>query len=259
MFKRLFWMSIYALFAKNPVSAQETAFYQDDQTGIKIIWGDVSNKVFPSSWQTYPINGNAVPISVVEQKRFLPILLKAMRKYPDAVLQHNLRNIYLCSELSFYGVKYGGTNSNDCLYLCNNGIKNGYTDLYLEQIFHHEFSSILYRNYPRHFDVTEWMKYTKYNFKTGNTGAEAIRDGNSKTEFDEELCQKGLLYQYAMSTMENDINSFAENLFAPTRDFWKLVTQYPNIEHKLYALIDFYHKINPKFTYDYFYNLITKK
>ncbi|MCS7078338.1 MAG: hypothetical protein NZ455_16620 [Bacteroidia bacterium] len=223
--------------------------YVDTLTGVKIIWQEIQ---FPTKWLYGPISATYSFIEEREKNRFVPIILKAMRKYPAAVLKKNLKRIYLVGYLSFYGVKFGGTNSNDCLYLCNEGSHRGYTDFYLEQIFHHEFSSILLRNYPQYFQKEEWIKYTKHEFQEGATGVDAIKNGTNKTEFDEELCHKGILYQYALSTLENDFNSYAENIFCPTKEFWKVVEQYPNVRQKLYLIIDFYHEINKEFDMNYF-------
>lgn len=229
--------------------AQERGYYTDSLTGIKIVWNEVT---FPNKWLYHPINAFYAPIDEKEKKRFIPILIKAMRKYPVYVLKKNLKCIYITGYLNFYGVRYGGTNSNECLYLSNGGVQNGYTDFYLEQLFHHEFSSILLRNYNKFFDSKEWLNYTKHEFKEGITGVDAIKNGTNKLDFDEELCQKGILYQYALSNIENDFNSYAENLFCPKKEFWMAVEQYPNVKQKLYLIIDFYSQVHSQFTMDYF-------
>lgn len=229
--------------------AQAGGYYVDSLSGIKIVWGEVN---FPTKWLYSPINAFYAPIEEKERKRFIPIILKAMRKYPVQVLKKNLKCVYIAGYLNFYGVRYGGTNSNECLYLSNGGIQNGYTDFYLEQLFHHEFSSILLRNYSKYFDSKEWLNYTKHEFKEGVSGVDAIRNGTNKLDFDEELCQKGILYEYALSSMENDFNSYAENLFCPKKEFWKVAEQYPNVKQKVYLITEFYNQIHSQFTTEYF-------
>lgn len=245
----IFLFGCILLFVNALSKTYEQGYYVDSVSGIKIIWKEVN---FPTKWLYSPINASYSPIEEKEIKRFVPILVKAMRKYPVNVLRKNLKAIYIAGYLNFYGVRYGGTNSNDCLYLSDEGVKNGYTDFYLEQTFHHEFSSILFRNYPKWFDSKEWLTYTKHEFEKGKTGVDAIKNGTNKLDFDEELCQKGILYQYALSSMENDFNSYAENLFCPKKEFWKIVEQYPNVKQKTYTMIDFYNKIDEHFTMDYF-------
>jgi hypothetical protein len=159
--------------------------------------------------------------------------------------------------MKFYNVAYGGTNSNDALYLTNNGKSNGYTDLYLEQTFHHEYSSILYRNHPSYFKEHLWQKANEagFSYTDPEQGIGAIRNNQSSQDLDTSLCRVGLLTQYATSGMENDINTFAQNLFSPSAGFWDIVDHYPRVKRKVRLLVAFYNKVNPVFTMAYFRRL----
>jgi hypothetical protein len=159
--------------------------------------------------------------------------------------------------MKFYNVEYGGTNSTDALYLTNSGIAKGYTDLYLEQTFHHEYSSILYRNHPAFLDEAAWNKINGAGFEYTDpeNGVGAIRNNESSQDLDTALCQKGFLTQYSLSGIENDINTFAQNIFCPSEGFWEIVERYPIIKNKVVLLIDFYNKIDPLFTFGYFSKL----
>ena len=55
--------------------------------------------------------------------------------------------------------------------------------------------------------------------------------------------------------MENDINTYAQNLFSPTTGFWDIVEKYPRVKKKVKLLVKFYNKINPVFTMSYFRKL----
>jgi len=70
------------------------------------------------------------------------------------MLAANLKAVYFLKEMAFFNTPFGGTNSADNLYLTSNGITLGYTNDYIEQTFHHEFSSILFRNHPEYLDTT---------------------------------------------------------------------------------------------------------
>ena len=159
--------------------------------------------------------------------------------------------------MTFYNVGYGGTNTTDALYLTNNGVAEGYTNLYLEQTFHHEYSSILYRNYSSFLDEAAWKKAnnTGFDYNDPEAGVGAIRNNQSSQDLDTALCVKGFLTQYSLSGMENDINTFAQNLFSPSGNFWNYVDHYPNINKKTKLLISFYNKIDPVFTENYFKKL----
>src|SRR5690349_3374574 len=103
--------------------------------------------IFPESWQKKPINAEGGQIDETEIIRCKKVLVTALKKYPLSLLQEELQSVYFVKWMKFYNVGYGGTNSTDALYLTDNGIDLGYTEHYLEQTFHHEFSSILYRNH----------------------------------------------------------------------------------------------------------------
>jgi hypothetical protein len=136
-----------------------------------LIENNYSPGIFPDSWREAPINAEGENMSESEIKRTKAILAKALVKYPQQVLQENLHSIYLLRSMKFYNLGYGGTNSTDALYLTSDGVANGYTDRYLEQTFHHEFSSILYRNYPELLDTVAWINANLEEFESVIAGA----------------------------------------------------------------------------------------
>jgi hypothetical protein len=209
--------------------------------------------IFPSDWQVAPISAKADPIQFGEVSRSKIVTAKALAKYPFTMLRQNLRAVYWLGKMSFYDVGFGGTNSTDALYLTNDGLGLGYTDDYLEQTFHHEFSSILIRNYPSLFDTSAWKAANKdFDYNDPEEGVGAIRNNASSQNLDTVLCKRGMLTQYAMSSMENDVNTVAQNLFCPSAGFWKIVEQFPLIKSKVSLLIGFYNKIDHFFTEQYF-------
>jgi hypothetical protein len=233
-------------------------FAQADTTikGVLVSFA-YSPSVFPSSWQSAPINAKGEKLSASEIRRRKYVMVKALRKYPLTALRNDLKAVYFLKSMTFYDVGYGGTNSSDALYLTNSGESQGYTDLYLEQTFHHEYSSILYRNHPSLMDETGWKKANieGFDYNDPENGVGAIRNNESSQDLDTVLCKKGFLTQYSLSGMENDINTFAQNLFSPSEGFWKIVDQYPRIRRKTKLLIDFYNRIDTQFTEEYFRNL----
>ncbi len=213
--------------------------------------------IFPESWQATPISAKGEQIATSEIQRCNGLMEKALNKYPLKNLEKELKAVYFLKSMKFYEVDFGGTNSTDALYLTNGGISNGYSDIYLEETFHHEYSSILYRNHPSFFNAREWKKASirGFKYKDPENGVGAIRKNQSSQELDTLLCKKGFLTQYSLSGLENDINTFAQNMFSPPENFWKIVNQYPRIKKKVKLLTDFYFKIDPLFTDDYFRNL----
>ena len=216
-----------------------------------------SRLIFPESWQAAPIHAKGEQIEATEIQRCNGILQKALGKYPLKNLEKELKAVYFLKSMNCFEVDFGGTNSTDVLYLTNSGINNGYTDIYLEETFHHEYSSILYRNHPSFFNAKEWKKASirGFKYKDPENGVGAIRNNQSSQDLDTFLCKKGFLTQYSLSGLENDINTFAQNMFSRPEYFWKIVDQYPRIKKKVKLLTDFYYKIDPLFTDDYFRNL----
>lgn len=210
--------------------------------------------IFPESWQGGSVNAEGEQISDQEMRRAQTIAIRGLKKYPAALLQYNLRAVYLLKSMKFFNVGYGGTNSSDAVYVTSNGVALGYTDAYIEQTFHHEFSSILYRNYIRFLDTTEWKRTNDpaFDYNDPENGVGAIRNGRSSQVLDTALAKFGLLTEYAMSGIENDVNTMAQNLFLPDRNFWKIVDNYPRVYKKVQLLIAFYNKLSPQFTEQYF-------
>lgn len=213
-----------------------------------------SLSIFPESWQGGSVNAEGEQISDHEMRRAQAIAIRGLKKYPAALLQYNLRAVYLLKSMKFFNVGYGGTNSSDAVYVTSNGVALGYTDAYIEQTFHHEFSSILYRNYIRFLDTTEWKRTNDlaFDYNDPENGVGAIRNGRSSQVLDTALAKFGLLTEYAMSGIENDVNTMAQNLFLPDKNFWKIVDKYPRVYKKVSLLINFYNKLSAQFTEQYF-------
>lgn len=216
-----------------------------------------STSIFPASWQAAPINATGEKIKSTEMQRCKVAMINALSKYPAGALANELTAVYFLKSMKFYDVEYGGTNSTDILYLTDDGISMGYTDLYLEQTFHHEYSSILLRNHPTYFDEQKWknVNIAGFDYNDPENGIGAIRNNESSQDLDTALCKKGFLTQYSLSGIENDLNTFAQNIFSPSPGFWKIVDQYPRINKKFNLFVAFYHKIDPMFTEEYFRKL----
>ncbi len=255
--KRRYAVVIFLLFAIKAHSQSGTA--DTIIAGVSIRFS-YSPAIFPASWQVNPVKGQGEAIAAGETGRSKKIVLKALDKYPDALLKKNLKAIYFLRSMKFYNVGYGGTNSTDALYLTNDGAAMGYSDLYLEQTLHHEFSSILYRNYFSRMDTAGWNKANPegFDYTDPESGVGAIRKNKSSQDLDTILCERGFLTQYALSGMENDINTVAQNLFSPSAGFWKTTDQFPRIREKVMLLIRFYNSINAEFTEQYFRNMVLK-
>jgi hypothetical protein len=248
MNKRIF--SWVALLLPLFVSAQAV-----DTTIRKVHIGFLySQEIFPENWRTASVNASGQAIENGETRRCKNIIALALNKYPEAIFTYNLKSVFFLKSMQFFGVGFGGTNSADAVYLSDQGVAAGYTDKYLEQTFHHEFSSILLRNYTAFLDTNAWKANNAPGFRYNDpeNGVGAIRQNQTSQELDSLLCQKGVLTEYGGSSLENDVNTFAQNLFCPEKNFWAYVAKYPHIYRKTKLLIRFYSRISEEFSEAYF-------
>jgi len=186
----------------------------------------------------------------------MEIVQTALNKYPKDILENNLFEIYVLKSLSFYGQPFGGTSSNNQIFITNAGRDKGYDSEFIERAFHHEFSSILLRNYFTCFNSDQWEATNTGVYGTG--GINAIKTNQASKKIDQALLRRGFLYQYATSSLENDFNAFAENLFAPNEAFEKIIdSKMDKILQKYIMAIEFYYCIHPHFD-EVFFNGLRK-
>jgi hypothetical protein len=225
--------------------------YIDERTSTEVFF-TVPEKVFPGHWYGPRINAEVEPLSRSERQRMIGILQHAFSKYPDQVLRDNLSRIYLFRTMKFYGVPYGGTNAAGTVYMSDDESNPIFSDRFIENVFHHEFSSVLKRAYLRRFKTNSWESANPSSFSYGSGGVDAMLNGEASMDFDPELFDRGFLSKYSQASLEEDINVCAQNLFSGSPEFWDIVDNNDRIRKKTMLLIAFYHSIDPVFTEEYF-------
>lgn len=226
---------------KNDIKEIENTF------GLKIDYL-VSPNFILSPWNKAPFNGEATQISDFELSRFIQLLPNILGKYPKSVISESIDRLAFSQELTFYGVPYGGTNLERTLYLTNKGRQAGFNDTYLQELFHHEMSSLLMNKFP--FNSKQWAGANPKKFQYKNETIEILNavKNNSAALGDRDLYRQGFLSKYAQSTLENDFNVYAENIFVHPETIQDLISQYPIINTKYQLVKDFYISINPDFS-----------
>jgi hypothetical protein len=217
----------------------------EDSYGVKII-SDYSPLIFPAEWRNAKIPPVATQIDPDQLERYDYVLNVAFRSYPKSVIRKNLKNVYLLGSLTIFGVSAGGTYSDDSLYLVGFPEERGYTDLFLIEFFHHEFSSILLKNYK--LDEAKWSGTNPRWFKYGRGGIDAIRRGHASLVGTPELYQNGFLSEYSMSSIEEDFNVFSQKVFARPALMSARINRYPYLKKKFTVWAEFYSKIDSRLT-----------
>lgn len=205
---------------------------------------------FPAEWRTRQVNAQAEPLAPSEAERSVAIARRAMAKYPPELLSRHLDGVFFASRLKFYGLSYGGTYSANRLFLANRGSSQGFTDQYLEESFHHEFSSVLLANRPDALDERAWRAAGSIGYRS--SGAEAVASGHASTRYSAALHEKGFLAEYATASLEEDFNMMAEGLFAGGSQFWGAVDTYPRLNRKMRLAVQFYQRLDSSMSEAYF-------
>jgi len=213
---------------------------------IKIDYA-IDNDFIDKEWQLPPHNGKAYLIDDFELARFSNVLPTVLKKYPKDLIGKNIEYVKLSRSLEFYGVGFGATNKDSSIYLSSNGRQNGYTDFYLRQGFHHEFSSILLHNY--NFPVESWRSANLGGFEYLDDFKGEIKSIDEDTDLtgEEQYYQNGVIAKYSYTNYENDFNLFAQMVFNEPDRLKKLVSKYPIIKKKYLIVKEFYLSISPFF------------
>lgn len=242
------------------IQCQAFASLNNTKKPIPIIFypNHLENQFYPKWLEQQPDYMVVMEILPSEKVRSKRIIELAKSKYPDKMLQNNLKSILVFKYISFHNVPYSGTTSDDCVLLTNDGIKNGYTDKYIEAVFHHELAHMLLKKYYSKFDSTLWSNINPKNFKYLSSGFDAVKTHKASSKFDPNFLKKGFLDQYSQSDKDEDFCEIVQGLFTGGKEFWNIVDKYPKIKKKVNLAIDFYHKVDPSFNEKFFRNLISK-
>lgn len=242
-------VSVFLLSAAQPLLAQDTVI-----DGVRVIFS-AKKQMFPLRWRSKNTAAEAVVLTASQQPRACRILRSAMAKYPPGLPDRYLNRIYVSKSLHFYGYPYGGTYAHKTLYLTLDEENTVHQDPFLEERFHHELSSILWKENLRNLDLEKWQSFNPQGFVYGEGGLDAIRSGIASMEIDPGYFDIGFINRYAMTEIEQDINVMAQNLFMGGPRFWEIVDSKPAIRGKVFLLIGFYHSLDPGFTEEFFRSL----
>ena len=226
---------------------------KDERTGITIQFR-VNEEMFPKSWETTEINAKGASPDKLEFERNSKLINVALNKYLAALLMSNLREIYILKSLEVAGYAYGGTASSDIVYIAHGEVEN---------VSHHEFSHVLLLGHTDKFNKKEWESLNEMSYGSG--GFEVLKDlSKSESWFERQIVDrtfnsKGFLTQYASSAFEEDVATFAENLFLPNCQRSRAIKANVKLAEKQKLVIEFYNSLDEIFTKEYFEGLLNTK
>lgn len=245
MFSAVIYSTCIPQIAFCQTTARQT--YKD----VKISF-ELDDDMFPANWLKKPHSISAKPLKETEWARSEMIVKQALNRYPQAVLEKHLKRVYVITDLHFTGIQAGGTYWKDRVFMSNKGVRMGFTDKYLLESFHHEFSSILFRKNRAEFDLDKWKSANERGFKYGGSGTNAIKQGKGSLYFERKLGERGFINQYAMSSVEEDFNTISARLFTVNDSFRNIYKKYPRLRKKIDIAIEFYESIDPQLNKSFF-------
>lgn len=211
--------------------------------------------------QTFPANWagkvRAEDLPPKEREPAATIINLALSKYPAPLLCRNLRTVHVLQSLQNKGVLIGGTSSRDAVYISFQrmypllalGDPRGMqtTETQCERSFHHEFSSILLRNYASVFPRDRWLAVNPPGFRYSEEAARADALWGRPSDRPD-----GLFSPYCRSNLENDFNVVCAELFISDTLIWETAAKYERINAKVQLAIEFLAAVDPTFSESYF-------
>lgn len=180
-----------------------------------------------------------------------------MAKYTPAFLHANLVHIYIVQTLTFYDRPAGGVvdDTVPAVYLTAPLLRDREREVpHRARVFHHEFSSILYRHHATQFPDKVWRctNAAQFTYESSQSGRRNLYTKLSNTRFNPDLYAQGFVCFYGQTTLEDDFNTFAELFLAYPEEARALAAIYPRMRQKLeliqgfMPLLGLYRHHNPK-------------
>jgi hypothetical protein len=195
---------------------------------------------------TYPI---VEPLPTNEIVRVRTVLHKAFSKYPPGFIKKHLNRILICGDLIVDGYPYGATYGDRSLFIVDGGISQGFDNRFIEQSFHHEFSSVLLLEPGSRFPRDKWNAANPPKFSyQGYDGVYA--DKKNQVDWEEQRPQwlrMGFVKRYSFTSLEEDLNTVAESMFAGGSRFWRQADQNPRLLQKARTYLLFLNSLQPWF------------
>lgn len=185
------------------------------------------------------------------QDRVRNVVESELARYPEGVLDPILDLVLIGGDLSVLGLRANGAYVFGSVFLAIGDIDRGEaTDARVIATLHHEISSLVLRAHRDRFDEARFREALPTAFRYE---AERIENGDLQSprtwEFEVSLgyLEAGFLWPWAMRSLEQDFNSYAQELFVrPPRLLRMFATESP-VARKARVVRDLYLSVDPRF------------
>lgn len=187
------------------------------------------------------------PPGPVKGKVALYALSRAMDAYPAALLRDAAPEVYIVGELRLAGYRIGGAALPGLVFLASDYLLRDAGMEYFRRAFHHEFSSVLIAKYP--FPMKAWRARLPSDFAFP-ISEESQLEATARRADPEEMSryhEAGFVSDYGASSLENDINTYAELLFEAPGELARLARSSPRIAAKTALIQGYYIGLHPDF------------
>ncbi len=220
--------------------------------GVEIAW-QTDADAFSAMMSSQDISGtnldlNLAPVAV-------KLVKKALDKYPEGILNRYLHRVYVLNSLSVAGKSSLGTVDafKRDLYLTNTDRPEK-----TEGTLHHELAHLIYENKNIYYPEFEslWQANNSKEFTYGNPYFYSY-PGENITAFKDSLGKNAFLTMYSETNFKEDFAVITSHMFindstSLNTDFWTVLSDYSLINEKYKLAVDFYKRLNPIFTDEYF-------
>ncbi|MHB8280721.1 MAG: putative zinc-binding metallopeptidase [Candidatus Humimicrobiaceae bacterium] len=185
------------------------------------------------------------------------IIKEALEIYPLGFVPQHLKKLFIIgNEIKIENENATALAIDKTVFLTNGGNNNEI--VYLIG-FHHEFNHVLQDTYKELFDsyYEDWQSNNPEGFEY--YGYERYKDEYYNKEEWLKMYKDGFISSYSMVSYNEDLAEIASRAFANDPIFWKSIKNYPRIRQKFELMVDFYNKIDPSITLEYFEKISGQK
>lgn len=214
---------------------------------VQPVVGEVPKHLFPNQWYCPPVSVHATPISDCEAEWAAGVVREELTRYPQRA-RDLLERVVLVRTLEFSAVGAGGTNFDKTVVLALLTIRGDcFSASELAGALHHEFSSILLRQFDDRFPRDEWLNCNPPGFEYLGSGVAAVHEGRAALRPNALSMSRGFVCEYGQASLEEDFNVTVQLLFDRDHNLHCLLTDRPRTRQKAKLAAGFLLEIDPGF------------